>query len=58
VEQLAEDMTAFREDPERRRNIQTRSKRQDEIGQLQREFTDVKQSQRAAFRQRIVNEPR
>jgi len=52
VEQLAEDMTAFREDPERRRNIQTRSKRQDEIGQLQREFTDVKQSQRAAFRQR------
>jgi len=52
VEQLAEDMTAFREDPDRRRNIQTRSKRQDEIGQLQREFTDVKQSQRAAFRQR------
>ena len=52
VEQLAEDMTAFREDPERRRNIQSRSKRQDEIGQLQREFTDVKQSQRAAFRQR------
>lgn len=52
VEQLAEDMTAFREDPERRRNIQTRSKRKDEIGQLQREFTDVKQSQRAAFRQR------
>ena len=52
VQQLAEDMTAFREDPERRRNIQTRSKRRDEIGQLQREFTDVKQSQRAAFRQR------
>lgn len=52
VQQLAEDMTAFREDPERRRNIQTRSKRQDEIGQLQREFRDVKQSQRAAFRQR------
>lgn len=52
VKQLAEDMTAFREDPERRRSIRLRSKRKDEIGQLQREFTDVKQSQRAAFRQR------
>jgi signal transduction histidine kinase len=52
VQQLAEDMTAFREDPARRRAIRTRSKRQDEIGQLQREFTDVKQSLRAAFHQR------
>lgn len=52
VEQLAEDMTAFREDPERRRSLRSRSKRKDEIGQLQREFMDVKQSQRAAFRQR------
>ena len=52
VQQLAEDMTAFREDPERRRLIRSRSNRKDEIGQLQREFTDVKQSQRAAFRQR------
>jgi len=52
VQQLAEDMTAFREDPERRRLIRSRSKRLDEIGQLQREFTDVKQSLRAAFHQR------
>jgi len=52
VRQLAEDMTAFREDPERRRAARSRSKRRDEIGQLQREFTDVKQSLRAAFRQR------
>lgn len=52
VQQLAEDMTAFREDPELRRSIRSRSKRLDEIGQLQREFTDVKQSLRAAFHQR------
>ncbi len=52
VQQLAEDMTAFRENPERSRAIRSRSKRKDEIGQLQREFTDVKQSLRAAFRQR------
>ena len=52
VQQLAEDMTAFREDPERRRATRARSQRKDEIGQLQREFTDVKQSLRAAFRQR------
>lgn len=52
VQQLAEDMTAFREDPERRRLTRSRSKRLDEIGQLQREFTDVKQSLRAAFHQR------
>lgn len=52
VQQLAEDMTAFREDPALRRSVRARSKRQDEIGQLQREFTDVKQSLRAAFHQR------
>ncbi len=52
VQQLAEDMTAFREDPERRRSIRSRSNRKDEIGQLQREFIDVKQSLRASFHQR------
>jgi len=52
VQHLAEDMTAFREDPERRRNRRGQSKRGDEIGQLEREFTDLKQSLRAAFRQR------
>ena len=52
VQQLAEDMTDFREDPERRRARKGRSKRHDEIGQLEREFTDMKQSLRAAFRQR------
>ena len=52
VKQLAEDMTAFRENPERRRAERRRPKRKDEIGQLEREFIDMKQSQRAAFRQR------
>jgi signal transduction histidine kinase len=52
VRNLAEDMTAFREDPERRPARRSQSKRKDEIGQLEREFTDLKQSQRAAFRQR------
>lgn len=52
VKKLAEDMTAFREDPERRREARTRPKRKDEIGQLEREFIDMKQSQRAAFHQR------
>ena len=52
VKDLAEDMTAFRVDPERQRPERSRPKRQDEIGQLEREFIDMKQSQRAAFRQR------
>lgn len=52
VQQLADDMTVFRENPEKRRARRSRSKRHDEIGQLQREFTDLKQSLRAAFRQR------
>ncbi|MEP4053077.1 MAG: HAMP domain-containing sensor histidine kinase [Litorimonas sp.] len=52
VKRLAEDMTAFRENPEHRRAKRVRPKRKDEIGQLEREFIDMKQSQRAAFRQR------
>lgn len=52
VQQLAEDMTAFRDDPETRPMRRARSKRHDEIGQLEREFTDLKQSLRSAFRQR------
>ncbi|MGB6230289.1 MAG: HAMP domain-containing sensor histidine kinase, partial [Litorimonas sp.] len=51
VQRLAEDMTAFREAPEVRRNSKP-SLRRDEIGQLQREFHEMKQSLRAAFRQR------
>ena len=52
VKKLAEEMTAFRQDPERQRGVRERPKRKDEIGQLEREFIDMKQSQRAAFRQR------
>lgn len=52
VKRLAEDMTAFRENPEHRRAVISRPNRKDEIGQLEREFIDMKQSQRAAFRQR------
>jgi len=52
VKRLAEEMTAFRENPERRRAGRPLQKRKDEIGQLEREFVDMKQSQRAAFRQR------
>ena len=52
VQDLANDMTAFRNDPERRNFGRSHKKRKDEIGQLEREFTDLKQSLRAAFRQR------
>jgi len=52
VQRLADDMTAFREAPEKRRRAEPPSDRGDEIGQLQREFHEVKQSLRSAFRQR------
>lgn len=52
VRQLANDMTAFREAPERRRRINPTLDRGDEIGQLQREFHEMKQSLRSSFRQR------
>lgn len=52
IQQLAEDMTVFRSNPDHRSNQRGSAKRRDEIGQLQREFVDLKQSLRAAFRQR------
>lgn len=52
IQQLAEDMTVFRDNPEHRQMQRGKTKRHDEIGQLQREFVDLKQSLRAAFRQR------
>ncbi|MEM9600781.1 MAG: HAMP domain-containing sensor histidine kinase, partial [Pseudomonadota bacterium] len=52
VQRLASDMTAFREAPEIRRRSGPPTMRADEIGQLQREFHEVKQSLRSAFRQR------
>lgn len=54
VQRLAYDVTRFRESPNQFRNSsQTKTGlRRDEIGQLEREFTNMKQSLRAAFRQR------
>lgn len=52
IQRLANDMTAFREAPEIRRRTGPPSDRGDEIGQLQREFHEVKESLRSAFRQR------
>jgi len=52
VQDLANDMTAFRNDPNRRNFMRSHKHRKDEIGQLEREFIDLKQSLRAAFRQR------
>ena len=52
IQALAIDMTAFREAPERRRRQGLTLTRPDEIGQLQREFHEVKESLRASFRQR------
>ena len=52
VQDLANDMTAFRDDPDRRNFGRSHKKRKDEIGQLEREFIDLKQSLRATFRQR------
>lgn len=52
VQKLADDMMAFRMAPEQRQRFGPPPVRRDEIGQLQREFHDVKQSLRAAFRQR------
>ena len=51
IRKLAEGLSAFREDPELRRSNMPPSKRRDEIGQLQREFYDMKQSVRASFKQ-------
>ena len=52
VERLAADITAFREDPQLRRRSAPPPVRRDEIGQLQREFHEMKQSLRDSFRQR------
>ena len=52
IENLAGGLAAFREDPEIRRSNLPPSSRKDEIGQLQREFYDMKQGVRASFKQR------
>ena len=52
IQKLAKGLGDFREDPNKRRNALKPSNRRDEIGQLQREFYDMKQSVRTSFRQR------
>jgi len=52
IERLASGLADFREDPETRRSNLPPSSRKDEIGQLQREFYDMKQGVRASFKQR------
>jgi len=48
IEKLATGLADFREDPEKRRSNLPPSSRKDEIGQLQREFYDMKQGVRAS----------
>jgi signal transduction histidine kinase len=52
IERLAAELADFREDPEKRRGNLVSSNRKDEIGQLQREFNDMKSGVRASFKQR------
>ncbi len=52
IEKLASGLADFRENPEMRRSNLPPSSRKDEIGQLQREFYDMKQGVRASFKQR------
>ena len=52
IQKLASGIAEFREDPDKRRGNLKPSRRLDEIGQLEREFFDMKQGVRASFRQR------
>lgn len=52
VRQLARQLERFREDPLKTRNFGPPSGRTDEIGDLEREFAQMKSDVRAAFRQR------
>lgn len=51
VAQLADALSEFRRDPDSRASNVPDSGRRDEIGQLQREFSDMKQSVRASLKQ-------
>ena len=52
VRLLAAQLVRFRDDPGTQYNFGPRSRRSDEIGDLQREFRDMKAQVRASFRQR------
>tara|TARA_R110002020_G_scaffold69779_5_gene181568 strand:+ start:440 stop:1834 length:1395 start_codon:yes stop_codon:yes gene_type:complete len=52
LQRLLAGMQTFRENPQYRQNIERDGRRKDEIGELERAFSDLKKSLRAAFRQR------
>jgi len=52
IEKLAKGLSDFRQDPETRRSNLPPTNRRDEIGQLEREFYDMKSSVRSSFKQR------
>jgi signal transduction histidine kinase len=52
LQQLLAGMKTFRQNPQYRQNLGRSNRRKDEIGELEREFYDMKQSLRSAFRQR------
>ena len=52
IEKLAKGLSDFREDPEQNQSNLLPTNRRDEIGQLEREFHNMKQGVRASFKQR------
>lgn len=51
IQQLARGLAAFREDPRKRIGNDPKITREDEIGQLEHEFVDMKEGVRTAFQQ-------
>jgi len=52
IENLANDLSRFRDDPQKRNSYSPPTTRQDEIGQLEREFHEMKKGVRASLKQR------
>jgi signal transduction histidine kinase len=52
LQNLLTGMQTFRQNPQYRQNLGRSNRRKDELGELEREFYDMKQSLRSAFRQR------
>jgi len=52
IEKLAQNVTAFRDNPQRPTPLLKPSSRKDEIGQLERVFFDMKNKVRSSFKQR------
>ena len=52
IENLAKDLSQFRDDPQKRSSYGPPTTRKDEIGQLEREFHEMKKGVRASLKQR------